>query len=257
MDADRPPLRPGARKAALRRGARRARAGRRGRRRHGRGRGQRRLHARRSLAPGPCGGRRRGRGAERAGRPLPDRRRLAETRRSGPALDRLPERRHAEGRHARRPRGLRLRRAPEALHDARHGDRPGQDLQRQRPRRDGRPDRAHDRGDGDHDLPPALRPGPDERRRRAEARRADQPAEAPAARARAPRRRRADARIRRLAEARLVRRRTIRSGRSSARPRAPAIRSRCSTAPRSARSRSSAPTRRSSPTSTATTASPP
>ena len=46
------------------------------------------------------------------------------------------------GRGARRARGLPLRRAPQALHHARHGDRPGQDRQRQRPRRDGRADRS-------------------------------------------------------------------------------------------------------------------
>ncbi len=54
-----------------------------GRGRHRRGRGQRRLHPRRSFAPGPCCGRRRRRRAERAGRPLSHRRRLAEARRPG------------------------------------------------------------------------------------------------------------------------------------------------------------------------------
>ncbi len=52
-------------------------------------------------------------------------------------LRRLPERRDRRRRRARRARGLPLGRAPEALHDARHGDRPGQDLQRHRPRADG------------------------------------------------------------------------------------------------------------------------
>ncbi len=54
---------------------------------------------------------------------------------------------------------------------------------------------------------------------------AHEPAEAPAARGRAPRRRRADARIRRLAAARPGTARTIRSSRSSARRSAPARRS--------------------------------
>ena len=48
---------------------------------HRRRRRQRRLHARRGVARGPCGGRRRGRRAERAGRPVSHRRRLAEGRR--------------------------------------------------------------------------------------------------------------------------------------------------------------------------------
>ena len=116
-----------------------------------------------------------------AGR-LSRRGRLAEAGCAGPPLDRLPERRDAEGRRARRPRGLRLGRAPEALHHARHGDRPGQDVERQRPRRHGRADRPHDRRDGNHDLSSALRPRADGGDRRTAARRADQSAEAPAAR---------------------------------------------------------------------------
>ena len=59
LDADRPSLRPGARQAALRRGARRPGPEHGGRRGDGRRRRQRRLHARRSFAPGPRGGRRR------------------------------------------------------------------------------------------------------------------------------------------------------------------------------------------------------
>ena len=83
------------------------------------------------------------------------------------------------------------------------------------------------------------------------------PHEAPAARGRAPGRRRADARVWRLAQARLVRAgRTLRL-RSSARRPARAMRSLCSTAHRSARSRLSAPAQPRSPTSTAITASRP
>ena len=49
-------------------------------------------------------------------------------------LRRLPERRHRQGLALAAARGLPLRRASQALHHARHGDRPGQDRQRQRPR---------------------------------------------------------------------------------------------------------------------------
>ena len=49
------------------------------------------------------------------------------------AVGRLPERRHRQGRRAGGARELRLGRASEALHHARHGDRPGQDQQPQRP----------------------------------------------------------------------------------------------------------------------------
>ena len=192
-------------KSALRRGAGRARAGRRGRGPRRRRRRQRRLHPRRSVARGPSGGRRRRRRAERAGRPVSHRSLLAQGRRRRPALDRFPERRDAEGRRARRARGLRLGRAPQALHHARHGDRSGQDRQCQRPRRDGGPHRPHHRRDRNDDLSPAVRPRADGRHRRPAARRAHQSAAALAARGRAPGRRRADARIRRLAEARLVR----------------------------------------------------
>jgi hypothetical protein len=60
------------------------------------------------------------------------------TAQAGKAFRRLPERRH----HARpRPgdtRGFRFDRAHQALHHHRHGDRPGQDLQRQRARHSSR-----------------------------------------------------------------------------------------------------------------------
>ena len=68
-------------------------------------------------------------------------RRSGACRRRGQGLRRLPERRDRRRRRARRARGLRLGRAPEALHHARHGDRPGQDLQRRRPRHPGGADR--------------------------------------------------------------------------------------------------------------------
>ena len=56
----------------------------------------------------------------------------------GQGLRRFPARRHSRGRSPRPSRRLRLGRASEALHHARHGDRPGQDLQRARPRHHGR-----------------------------------------------------------------------------------------------------------------------
>ena len=64
-----------------------------------------------------------------------------------------------ERHRARRSRGLQRGRAPEALHHARHGDRPGQDRERHRacdPRRALRPQHSAGRH---HDLPPALRAG--------------------------------------------------------------------------------------------------
>ena len=72
----------------------------------------------------------------------------------------------ADGHRAGRARGLPLGRASEALHHARHGDRPGQDLQRHRPRADGRADRPDHPADRHDDLPPALRAGRDRRARR-------------------------------------------------------------------------------------------
>ena len=59
---------------------------------------------------------------------------LARARLARQGVRRPPERRHRRRRRARRARGLPLGRAPQALHHARHGDRPGQDRQRQRPR---------------------------------------------------------------------------------------------------------------------------
>ena len=74
----------------------------------------------------------------------------------GQGLRRLPERRHRQGHPPRGPRGNALDRARQALHHQRHGDRPGQDVERQRP--DDRRRRARQgaaAGRADH-LPPAL-----------------------------------------------------------------------------------------------------
>ena len=71
-------------------------------------------------------------------------------------LRRLPERRHRQGHPPRGPRGHALDRARQALHHQRHGDRPGQDVERQRPddrRRRARQGAAAGRP---HHLPPAL-----------------------------------------------------------------------------------------------------
>ena len=80
------------------------------------------------------------------------RRDTALVRRASPrqGVRRFPARRHARGRGARRARRVPLGRAPEALYDARHGDRPGQDLEHQRARHHGRAHRArHSRGRDD------------------------------------------------------------------------------------------------------------
>ena len=190
-----------------------------------------------ALSEGHAAGGGEGPGAQCAARPLPHHARLAEARRAGSPLDRLPERRDAEGRRARGPRGLRLGRTSQALHDARHGDGSGQDVQRQRPRGDGGLHRPRDRRSGNDDLSPALCPRADGRRRGAATRRAHQPVEAPAARSRASRRWRATPRIWRLAEARVVWSARPRSCDPARSLRAPAKRSGSSTARRSARSR--------------------
>ena len=68
---------------------------------------------------------------------------LARRRRtSQQGIRRFPERCHRRGHRARRARGISLGRASQALHDARHGDRPGQDRQRHRPRDHGGAHRA-------------------------------------------------------------------------------------------------------------------
>ena len=56
------------------------------------------------------------------------------TTKGGKALRRLAERRHRRRHRARRARRLPVGRASEALHDARHGHRPGQGVQHRRPR---------------------------------------------------------------------------------------------------------------------------
>ena len=209
------------------------RRGRRGRRRR-----QRRLHARR----GCCGKATRQAAAkarpERAARALSHRSRhgRSPTRRGGAWID-FQNDVTREGHRARGARGLHFGRAPEALHDARHGDRPGQDLQRQRPCGDGGADRPHDRRSRHDHLSSALHSRADGRHCRAPARRADQSAEAPAARSRASRRWRAIARVWRLAEAGVVRRRRPRSCDPARGAGARGRRSRCSTVRRSARSR--------------------
>ena len=64
-------------------------------------------------------------------------------------------------------RGLPLGRAPQALHHARHGDRPGQDLQRQRPRASWPSSTGATIAEvGTTTLPPALHAGRDRRARR-------------------------------------------------------------------------------------------
>ena len=85
----------------------------------------------------------------------------------GKAFRRFPERRDLGRHRAGGARGLRIGRAPEALHDPRHGHRPGQDRERARARDPrGHPRRADPRGGHDH-LPPALRAGHVRRHRRA------------------------------------------------------------------------------------------
>ena len=69
-------------------------------------------------------------GALPGGRLLGARPRIRRPRAKG--FRRFPERRHRQGYEARRARGLPLDRARQALHDHRHGDRPGQDLQHER-----------------------------------------------------------------------------------------------------------------------------
>ena len=62
----------------------------------------------------------------------------------GQGVRRFPERRDRRGRRARIAGGLSRGRASQALHHARHGDRPGQDLERRRPRHHGRAHRPDD-----------------------------------------------------------------------------------------------------------------
>ena len=78
-------------------------------------------------------------------------------------LRRPPERRHRRRRRARASRGLPRGRASQALHHARHGDRPGQDLQPERPRAHGRAHRPRPSRDRHHHVPPAVHAGRDRR----------------------------------------------------------------------------------------------
>ena len=161
------------RAAGLERSPRRLRA-RHAARRHGRSR----RRQRRSRPGGRPGRRRQGRpaGGRRLRRQRPARRHprrrprehgrdaaVARARRPRQGLRRFPERRHRRRRGAGRARGLPLGRAPQALHHARHGHRPGQDLQRHRPGADGRVHRQDHRADRHHHLPPALHAGRDRR----------------------------------------------------------------------------------------------
>ena len=93
-------------------------------------------------------------------------------RRQGQGLRRLPERRHRVRHRAGGARGLPVGRAPEALHHARHGDRPGQDLQRRRPRHHGGGHRPLHSRNRHHHLPAALCAGRHRRARRPPPRRA-------------------------------------------------------------------------------------
>ena len=134
-----------------------------------RGRGQRHpghggLHRRRA-----CRGRGRARGARtgatRDAGGLGGSREKAGGR--GKAVRRFPERRHDGGYRAGGPRGLRVGRAPEALHHARHGHRPGQDGERAGAGDSCGHPRRFDPGGGHDHVPPALRPDHPRRHRRA------------------------------------------------------------------------------------------
>ena len=90
---------------------------------------------------------------------------------AGQGVPRLPERREGLRRAPRRPGRLRQRRARQALHHPRHGDRPGKALQHQRPGGAGRRPRPPHPAGGHHHLPPPLRPRHHRRARRRGARR--------------------------------------------------------------------------------------
>ena len=241
LDADRPSLLPGAGQAALRRAtarpsfpAIRSTASALSAPPTARSRLSKLLAAR------ACGRRRRP--VRRRVRRQPDdelRRRagLAAAGREGPAVDRLPERRDGQGRRARGARKLPLGRASEALHHARHGDRPGQDLQPERPCAMAAITGRSDRRDRHHHLPAALHAGAVRGRRRPPPRRVVQPGAPAAAGERASRRRRRLPRIWRLAAARLSTARATPTPKSSARRGRRARPWRSSTARRSARSR--------------------
>ncbi len=179
-----PSRQPGRRPADIRRGAPRLRAGRAARevdrgRRHATASSTRRRAAADGARAGARAARACGFAAETAtgavGRAQRVRRQPSAALRDpgeGQGLRRSAERRDLLRRAARAARGLRIGRAPEALHDARHGRRPGQDVEPERPHdpcrsaRAPRPRRRHDA------LPPALQSGQPRRARRARARRA-------------------------------------------------------------------------------------
>ncbi len=74
-------------------------------------------------------------------------------------IRRSAERRHRQGPGAGDARGVPLDRARQALHDHRHGDRSGQDLEPERARRRCRTDRARDPRGRLHHLPHAVHAG--------------------------------------------------------------------------------------------------
>ena len=88
------------------------------------------------------------------------------------ALRRSAERRDGQRHRARRPRGLPGGRAPEALYDARHGHRPGQDQQRRRAGVDGAAARHPDSPRGHDHLPASVHAGDAGRLSRTRVRRA-------------------------------------------------------------------------------------
>ena len=114
------------------------------------------------------------------------RRAAAPSGRERPPVARPAARRHGGRCRDRARGGLRTHRAPEALHDLRHGRRPGQDFEPQRAPDARGNDGEESRRGREHDLPPPLHAGHARRARRAAARRA-LCAAAPAARARGAR----------------------------------------------------------------------
>ena len=135
-----------------------------------------------------------------------DRARMAKTQLQGPRLDRPACRRDAQGHRRRGARILPLDRARQALHRARHGAGPGQDLARQRRRRARGGERTQDRRGRRLDFSSAIHARADDRARGLTLRRAHEPAAPPAARGAPPRARRRLRRLRRLAAPRLLRR---------------------------------------------------
>ena len=179
-------------------------------------------------------------------------------RQDGPPVARLPARRHGRRRRDRARRRLRTHRAPEALHDLRHGGRPGQDQQPECA-----PDRRFDDGQGSRgsrhdDFPSAVHAGDARRARGATGRRSDTHRSDCCPRMRSTRRSapiggKPAAGCGPPATRRKVKRPIKRY---SARPRPCAPASESSTPRRSARSRSPAPMLRSSSSASTSTTSP-